>query len=163
MALDNLITIEFSAEDLQKIDDSLTAIETVIADKVIALQNEERSRYGRVGENTQNWISKINGHMNSKPEMVPPFIDTTEFGQDLAARMSIMPRVARLNAIVTGLEDTAILLGTDLYNAAIAYYGNIKIMTKQDVPGAKPIFEDLSQQFPGRPKSVKAKTDTETK
>ena len=163
MALDNLISIEFSAEDLQKIDDSLTTIETVIAGKVIALQNEERSRYGRVGENTQNWISKVQGHMDSKPNLIPPFIDTTEFGNDLAARMSIMPRLARLNAVATGLEDTAILLGNDLYNAALAYYGNIKMMTKQNVPGAKPIYEDLNQQFPGRPKSVKAKTDTETK
>lgn len=155
MALDNLISIEFTAEELQKIDESLTTIETVIAGKVIALQNEERSRYGRVGENTQNWISKVQGHMDSKPNLVPPFIDVTEFKNDLAARMSIMPRLARINSVTTGLEDTAILLGTDLYNAAIAYYRNVKMMTKQNVPGAKPIYEDLSQQFPGKPKAVK--------
>ena len=155
MALDNLISIEFTAEELQKIDESLTTIETVIAGKVIALQNEERSRYGRVGENTQNWISKVNAYMDSKSNLVPPFIDVTEFKNDLAARMSIMPRLARLNSVTTGLEDTAILLGTDLYNAAIAYYRNVKMMTKQNVPGAKPIYEDLSQQFPGKPKAVK--------
>lgn len=49
--------------------------------------------------------------MNSKPEMVPPFIDTTEFGKDLAARMSIMPRLARLNAVATGLERYRYIAG----------------------------------------------------
>jgi hypothetical protein len=155
MALDNLISLVLSTEDVTKIDDSLAAIEAVIAGKVIALQPEERSQYGRVAESTQVWISKINDYMLSKPDTVPAFINVGEFGKDLAARMSIMPRIARLNAIVNGLEDTAILLGTDLYNAAIAYYRNVKLLTKQNVPGAKLIYEDLSLKFPGKPKAIK--------
>ena len=156
MALDNLISLELSNEEVTKIDNSLAAIEAVIANKVIALHPEERSQYGRVGESTQVWISKINDYMHSKPETVPAFISVAEFSKDLAARTSIMPRIARLNAIVNGLEDTAILLGTDLYNAALAYYNNVKLLAKQNVPGAKLIYEDLNQKFPGRPKVMKA-------
>lgn len=154
MALDNLISLELSNEDNTKMDDSITIIEDVVAPKVIALQAEERSRYGRVGESTQVWIEKVNTYMLNKPETVPPFINVDEFGKDLKARKSIMPRIARLNAIVNGLEDTSILLGTDLYNAALAYYGNIKLLAKQNVLGAKLIYEDLNQKFPGRPKSL---------
>ncbi|MFZ4411698.1 MAG: hypothetical protein ACOYOV_01345 [Bacteroidales bacterium] len=156
MALDDLISLELSIDEISQIDNSLTAIEAVIATKVIALQSEERSQYGRVGESTQVWISKIYDYMMSKPELLPAFINVTEFNKDLKARMSILPRIARLNSIVNGLEDTSILLGADLYNAAIAYYRNIKLLAKQNIPGAKLIYEDLSLKFPGRPKSLKA-------
>ena len=157
MALDDLISLEFSEAEVTKIDQSLTDIETVLAGKVIALQPEERNQYGRVAESTQVWISKINGYMASKPELVPAFINVAEFDKDLKARMAIMPRIARLNAVVNGMEDTAILLGTDLYNSAIAYYRNIKLLSQQNVPGAKMIFEDLAHKFPGKPKAVKEK------
>ena len=157
MALDDLISLEFSDAEVTKIDQSLTDIETVLAGKVIALQPEERIQFGKVGENTQVWISKISGYMVSKPELVPAFINVAEFEKDLKARMCIMPRIARLNAVVNGMEDTAILLGTDLYNSAIAYYRNIKLLSQQNVPGAKMIYEDLNQKFPGKPKAVKEK------
>jgi len=156
MALDDLISLELSNEEIGKIDDSLTEIETVIKGKIIALQTEERNQYGRVGESTQVWISKIYEYMISKPELVPAYINVTEFNKDLKARLMIVPRIVRLNAIVNGLEDTSILLGTDLYIAAIAYYRNIKLLKQQNIPGAKVIYEDLSLKFPGRPKSVKA-------
>jgi len=155
MALDDLISLVLSSEEVAQIDQSLTAIEAVLAGKVIALQPEERTQYGRVAESTQVWISKISDYMSSRPELVPAYINVAEFGKDLAARNAIMPRIARLNAVVNGLEDTAILLGTDLYNSAIAYYRNIKLLSQQNVPGAKLIYEDLQQKFPGKPKAVK--------
>lgn len=66
MALDNLISLELSNDDVIKIDNGLAAIEAIIAGKVIALHPEERNQYGRVGESTQAWISKINDYMISK-------------------------------------------------------------------------------------------------
>ena len=155
MALDDLISLVLSSEEVAQIDQSLTAIEAVLAGKVIALQPEERTQYGRVAESTQVWISKISDYMSNRPELAPAYINVAEFGKDLAARNAIMPRIARLNAVVNGLEDTAILLGTDLYNSAIAYYRNIKLLSQQNVPGAKLIYEDLQQKFPGKPKGVK--------
>jgi hypothetical protein len=158
MALDNLISVVFSEEELKKIDDALAIIENVLNDKAIGLSPEERQRFGRVADGTEPWLGKVNGHMTQSPKFNPEFIDIPEFTRDLASRVSINSRLARVNNINTLLQDTNVLLGADLYHGSIAYYRNIKLLSKQNVPGAKAIYDDLSMQFPGRPKSVKNKT-----
>jgi len=57
-----------------------------------------------------------------------------------------------LKEITEMLDDTRLLLGTDVYNNSIAFYRNVKISALQNVPGSTNIYQDLQQQFPGRPK-----------
>ena len=53
-----------------------------------------------------------------------------------------------------GLDDTTILLGTDIYNYAMAYYRHMKLVSKEDVFGTTEIYTDLAAQFPGRASAV---------
>ena len=77
-----------------------------------------------------------------------------EFNKDQKPRDIIVTALNRLTAIHESVDDTSKLLSTDIYNAAIAYYRNIKLISQQNVPGTTSIFQDLSAQFPGRKSSV---------
>ncbi|MFV0378515.1 MAG: hypothetical protein ACK5JD_14570 [Mangrovibacterium sp.] len=55
------------------------------------------------------------------------------------------------------LNDTLLVLGTDVYYSGIAYYRNIWLLAQQNVKAAKTVYEDLSAQFPDRPGSSPAK------
>lgn len=154
MAIDNLISVEFTAEETQKINDALSTIEQVISSKAVNLTPEEKQLYGKIGDNTENWISKVNGYMEQKPELIPFYLNKQEFARDQQARKAILPILNRITSIQESLDDTAKLISTDVYNAALAYYRNIKLIAQQNVPGTTGIYQDLASQFPGRPSAV---------
>lgn len=149
MALDNLISISFTAAELTAIDDALTAIEGAIAGKMVNLTAEERRQYGRIGNKTENWVVKNKGYMDLNPTLIPAYLNKAEFDMDLKTRNAIAPRLLRVSGIYESLDDTQKLISTDIYNSCLAFYNNLKLASKQNVPGSSVIFADLKAQFPG--------------
>lgn len=154
MATNNLISTGFTQEEVDNIKQAISTIEQIIADKVINLTPDERQLYGKLGDKTSNWIKKVGEYMEQKPELVPFYLDKQEFDRDVKAREDIIPILRRITSVYESLEDTSKLLSTDIYNAAIAYYRNIKLISQQNVPGTSNIYKDLSSQFPGRSSAV---------
>lgn len=144
----------FTQEEIDQINQHLAGIQELIKGKVINLSPEERQQYGRINNRTENWIVKVDSHMKQKPELVPFYIDKEEFDKDQEARNNMKPILNSIASIQESLEDTSKLLSHDIYNTAIAYYRNIKVISQQDVPGTTTIYEDLKSQFPGRSSSV---------
>ncbi len=154
MAIDNLISTAFTAEEVEAINQALTTIETTIQGKMINLTPEERQIYGKLGNRTENWVKKVTGYMEQKPELVPFYINKAEFDKDVKVREEILPMMRRITSIQESLDDTSKLLSTDIFNAAIAYYRNIKLISQQNVPGTSNIYKDLADQFPGRSSAI---------
>lgn len=154
MALENLISVQFTQQELNQMDAALATIENILNGKVINLKPEERSRFARIGNETANWIDKVKGYMNQQAALVPFWVNKAEFDRDHDARSNIQPRLNRLKSILESLEDTNILLSSDVYQAAIAFYRNVKQAAQQNVPGTTTIYQDLAAQFPGMPRSV---------
>ncbi|MDP4266385.1 MAG: hypothetical protein Q8880_03000 [Bacteroidota bacterium] len=155
MALENLISFNLTAAEITQIETALQTIKTVIQGKVINLTTEERQEYGKVGNERANFIVKALGYMLQRPDLVPNYINLTEFQNDVAARQSIVPLLNQATEIHEMFSDTNLLLGTDVYNTAIAFYRNVKIAAQQNVPGSTNIYQDLQVDFPGRPKKIK--------
>ncbi|WP_208746764.1 hypothetical protein [Aquimarina algiphila] len=154
MTMNNLISTEFSTQEVDQIKQSISTIEKIISSKVINLTSEERQLYGKLGDKTENWVKKVGEYMEQKPELVPFYLDKKEFDKDVKAREDIIPILRRITSVYESLDDTSKLLSTDIYNAAIAYYRNIKLISQQNVAGTTNIYKDLSSQFPGRSSTV---------
>ncbi len=150
MSKDNLISLNFSEEELYRIEEALAVIESVLKDKVVNLTPEERQLYGKLGNRTENWVKKVKMYMEQKPELIPFYVNKVNFDKDYAAREVIVPILRRIDSIYESLDDTAKLISSDVYNAALAYYRNIKLISQENVPGTSNIYKDLSHQFPGR-------------
>jgi hypothetical protein len=153
MALENLISVEFTQDELNKLDDALKVIETILVGKAINLTPEQRSQYGRIGNRTENWIDKIKQYMDDNPKLVPAYLDKAEYDKDYKTRKDIAPRLNRLTSICESMDDTQKLISTDLYGNSIAFYRNLKITAQQNVAGSSAIYADLKTQFPGNPGS----------
>lgn len=153
MALENLISVEFTQDELTQFDDALKAIETILKGKVINLTPEQRSQYGRIGNRTENWIDKVKSYMDNNATLIPNYIDKAEFDKDYKTRKDLSPRLNRLVGILEGIDDTQKLISTDIYSNSIAFYRNLKITAQQNVAGSSAIYADLKTQFPGNPGS----------
>ena len=154
MALENLLSVKFTEEEKKEVFTCLERIEEILNGKVINLTPEEKQEYGRIGEKTEEWIRKVNMWMDQKPEAVPYYLDLEEFRNDIKVRDMMKPLMGRLKLLAETLDDTSVILSTDIYNIALAYYRNIKIVSRANVPGTSEIYNDLSKQFPGRPSTV---------
>ena len=154
MALENLIKVSFTEEDISKLKKSLSEIEEVLAPKVVNLTPDERRQYGRIGNNTQNWIDKVDTYMVQNPKLVPFYLSKEEFDKDRLARSIFLDLIKQTNSILESMEDTGMLLSTDIYHNALAFYQNVRLAANQNVPGSTSIYQDLAEQFPGRPASV---------
>jgi hypothetical protein len=154
MSVENLISVSLTEEEQGNIIKALDQMEAILKGKVINLTPEEKQLYGRVGDKTENWIEKVKMWIDQKPDTVPFYLDLPEFRRDLEYRNLMKPYLARLKMLVESMTDTSVLLGQDIYNFALSYYRNIKLVSKANVPGASEIYADLAKKFPGRSTSV---------
>ena len=56
-----------------------------------------------------------------------------------------------LAQLATGIDDTVMISGGEAYNASLVFYNAVK----QNVPGAKAVYEELQKRFPSRPTKSK--------
>lgn len=152
MADENLISIEFDDVELGKIDTGIGMIMDVVIGKMIGLTPEERHDFLKVSVKTEDWILKVKEYMLQNPGFVMSHIDTDEYNKDFKARKDLLPRYRKIEQIFSLFDDTMMLLGTDLFHNALTYYKGLRSFAQTDAPGAKVIYEDLQQRFPGRPR-----------
>lgn len=160
MAIENLLSVTLTQEELTQLDENIKAINDVLSGKCISLTPDERQSYARLGDGNTNWSRKVIKYMGDQPEFTPSFVDPGETMADFETREALIPRFRKLEAIMDMLDDTMLVLGSDVYESNLAYYQNIKLLANQNVNGTKAIYEDLASQFPGgRPR--KANTSDE--
>lgn len=147
MALDNLISVTLTAEEVQTINDAITSLNNVLKDKVVNLSPDERRQYGSIADRNKVLVDKCKDYMDRNPETVPHILDKAEFDRDYAARKQMELPARSLNSIIEKLEDTKTLLDHDNYQAAVAYYRYIKYLASQNEPGTTSIYDDLKQHY----------------
>jgi hypothetical protein len=153
MALDNLISVVFTDEEMARVDSAMSEIENIIAGKAINLTPKQRQTYGRVAYEMEVWIDKVFNYMGQDPKLVPSYISLEEHTSDIVAHRALNPRIERLKSILQSMEDTNRLLGSDLYSNSLAYYRSLREAAKVNAVGASSKYSDLKQQFPGGKKA----------
>lgn len=157
MAINNMISIEFTPAELKQIDDALTKLEAIFKDKAVQLTPQESQRYGRLGNQTENWSNMVYADSKTATNLVPSFIDQKEWAKDEIARDQLSARITRLESITQQILDTNRMIGFDVYQTCLTVYNNCKYLSTQNVPGAKAYYEKWSAQFPGNRSNTAAK------
>lgn len=163
MALDNVISVEFSSEELKKISDAITAIEEVMRSKTINLTPEERQQYGRIADRNKLLVDKCKTYMEQYASWLPPTLDKAEFDRDYKARTEIDPIAKRLSVVQTMFSDMKTLLDFDNYNAAVSYYRFVKFLAGQNAAGMSAVYADLKAHYQHRSGKAEEKEAVEEK
>lgn len=157
MALDNLISLSFTEEELTQLQSAIDSINQVLQGKVVNLTPDERSQYGSIADRNKILVDKCKDYMDQDPDTIPRTLDKTEFDADYIARKQVEMPLRDLTRVTEKLMDTKILLDHDNYQAAIAYYRYIKYLASESEPGSTSIYQDLKKHF----KSVGSSTAEE--
>ena len=157
MAIDNMISVDFSDQELNKIENALNEVLQVLSGKVINLTPEERKQYGSIADKNKVFVDKCKAYMEQDPATVPNTLNKHEFDKDYKARQQMEEPLRMVLRIAEMLSDTKILLDFDNYNGSISYYRYVKFLATQNTPGITSIYEDLRQHFERAAKGSKAK------
>lgn len=147
MALDNLISVEFTNEQLAKINQAIALLNEVLAGKSVNLTPEERKQYGSIADRNKVLVDKVKFYMAAAPETVPRTINKVEFEQDYIARAQIENPLKALQLVTEKMSDTKVLLDFDNFQATLAYYRYVKYLADQNEPGTTTIYQDLRQHY----------------
>ena len=160
MAIDNMISVDFSDQELNKIENALNEVLQVLSGKVINLTPEEHKQYGSIADKNKVFVDKCKAYMEQDPTTVPNTLDKHEFDKDYKARQQMEEPLKKLSRITEMLMDTKILLDFDNYNGSLSYYRYVKFLATQNMPGITSIYADLSQHFQSMGKRTKKTPDT---
>ncbi|WP_062053829.1 hypothetical protein [Aquimarina longa] len=147
MALENLISIAFTDEELTTLDQHLTGIKRVLEGKTVNLTPDQRQQYGRIANQNKLIVDKAKSYMEQNPTWIPHFLDKEEFDRDYITRKQVEDRIQLLRSLSQQLVDTKTLLDHDNYTNSITFYRMVRFLAGENEPGAKTVYEDMKVLF----------------
>ena len=140
----NLISITFPPARTAAIDKAMTALEAALSD-LVALEPDARRRLTRMGDKSESFCRKTLAVVAQNPQVVNPSLGLPDAQADLAAYDALRPRRLRLQKLIERMQDTEILLGTDVMAAALEAYGLLKVSGKSQ--GLSRLRQGLGARF----------------
>ena len=153
MATQNLISSALSAADKTTVQ---TAIATINAKLpfLISLTSTERKGGIKLGDKSVAFVGKAIGYAQANPTLVPGYVNMVEILKDYNMQKDLLDIQQWMVSLIQKIEDTQQEAGVEAFNSILAFYQAVRIAAEKDVPGARAIYTDLNQRFPGH----KAKT-----
>ncbi|MDR1115552.1 MAG: hypothetical protein LBL33_05295 [Tannerella sp.] len=116
---------------------------------VTPLTPAERHTLPKMGEKTLSFVEKAHEYAVQNPNLCPPYLDMAAFNTDFADVHNLLMLNNATLQLHEYTDDTAMTSGSEAYQAALIFYNSVKMAARQDVPGAKAVYEELRKRFPG--------------
>jgi hypothetical protein len=143
----NFVSIQLSADELQRTQVALDELKAVLGSKLSSLGNGQRRKYASMGDGSEPFVEKVIDFARTNPEFLPGFVEVESMQVDFQAVRDLNSIFRPLQQIMRQLDDSILLSGNEAFTAARAYYHNVKRAAQQGIPGAVPIYEELRPRF----------------
>jgi hypothetical protein len=154
----NRVSATLSAADITAIQDAITTILSKLP-FLVSLSADDRKSLPKMSDKSQGFDDKCVVYMASNPEFVPGFVDVAEVTKDRTLRGQIMQFFAPLQTLCESVDDTLMVVNSEVWMADLAYYQNVREGAKRGLAGADTVYGDLRVRFPGPgPKANPGKT-----
>lgn len=137
--------------DLQKdeIIDHINDAKAIVPD-LLSLTPGHRESMLKMGSKSYGFVENAYAHAEQHGEFMPPFASMPEFKKDADARKQLYSIRSVAQAFIDNIDDSLMIIGSEEFYTALAYYNSVHQAAKSNVPGAKAIYDDLKDRFPGR-------------
>lgn len=133
--------------NVQAVQDSLVFLRQNLYSFMIALREEDRRKLLKMGNASKPFVERTLDFMLSNPEFISPLIKTDEMRAKYELIKQLLPIFREFKQITRNLDDTLMLLGSDVMYSANVFYSSVKHAKKMRIPNATPIFEELQQRY----------------
>jgi hypothetical protein len=147
--MENKHAILIPTDVLAQIQSLLQQASTLLLPYVTPLTPFERHALAKMGEKTLSFVEKSHEFAAQNPNLVPPFLDMAAFDTDFADAHNLWPLLLLTQQLHENVDDTTMVAGSEAYQAALVFYNSVKMAARQDISGAKAVYEELKKRFPG--------------
>jgi len=117
---------------------------------VVNLKPEERHAMLKLGDKSLAFGEKAFDYAKTNPVFVPPYLDMNMFENDMKDAVGLRVLLVTAQQLTMAIDDTTMVAGSETYNASLIFYHAVKQAEKQNIPGAKAIYNELRERYPGR-------------
>jgi hypothetical protein len=149
MAISNQVNALIPAAVLNEVVTKINEVSTALKPYLHALTSEERSTLPKMGDKTIAFVQKSSDYIGTNPEYVPAFLEPAELANDLGLVKQLQPLLGIATQLSSNIDDTALLASSEAYQQALVYYRSVKGAAIAGQPGARDIYDDLQERFPG--------------
>ena len=143
----NAVSIEIPPAVLADIHALITQAGQLLQPYLLALTPQERKELPKMADKTLSFVSKSLQFAQSNPEFAPIYLNIPALQIDVKSVQDLTSLEQPLEILVSQLNDTIMVAGSEAYVAGLTYYQSTKVASSRSVPGAKVIYEDLRVRF----------------
>ena len=148
MSQENLISTELPAAVAADITEKLNAINTALAGILLFnLTGQDRLELYKLGDKSAAFVDKALEYAANNPALVPSYLDLVEANKDLKLSKDLNNILKQVSTLQRAIEDTAMVAGSEAYDAALVFYASVKGASRVNVPGSQSVFEDLQKRY----------------
>jgi hypothetical protein len=159
MANENQISLQISAEDKTSISEALNSLTELLNPHLMALSLQKRKTLTKMGDSSLPFVKKAMDYATSNPELVPAYLNVDEFRVDVEAVELLTDYIRIIDGLKSDIADSLSLSASEAMSAALLFYKSVKAAAKANVPGSKPIDEDLAKRFKHSKKNEEAPSE----
>ena len=150
MSTDNLVSVDIPDGEIAQVLAALTTASDILMKYLIALTPDQRGDMLKLGDASLAFTSKAMEYLKSSPSFLPATVSAAEMDKDWKVFNQLTPILHLLDKLYSGVSDTSMEAGSELYKNCLLYYTGAKIGAEMNYPGAKPVSEDLGKRFRGQ-------------
>jgi hypothetical protein len=147
------------AEVITQVQAKLNEVRTLLKPYAVTLTPDERRDLPKMGAKSFTFVDKSYNFALENPALVPSYLDMVAFSIDFIDSHGLWTVRNDAQQVYEMLDDSSMSAGSEAYQASLTFYSAVKAAAARDVPGAKAIYEELKQRFPGRKHRTPAKED----
>ncbi len=149
MAQQNRISVTIPQKTIDDVTKHIADIKSLLKAYLYPLTVDERQSLVKMGDKSRPFVSKALEYSKTNSDFAPKSINITEWQKDFDAAEDLTPIKNQLTQLLSDIDDTVMMLGTEAYDPARWYYNNVQFAASKGDMSAKPIYEDLGKRFPG--------------
>jgi hypothetical protein len=159
--MENKHSVSAPADILAQALSAVNQAKTLLLPYVTPLTPSERHEMPKMGEKTLSFVEKAHQFAVQNPLLCPPFLNMEDYNIDFSDAHGLWALLLATQQLTEYVNDTEMVAGSEAYQASLVFYNSVKMAARQDVPGAKAIYEELKKRFPGGKRKT-SETESET-
>jgi hypothetical protein len=155
--------VSIPVDTLSQVQNLLNQAKALLLPYVTTLTPSERHAMAKMGEKTLSFVEKAHDFAVQNPLLCPPYLDMAAFDTDFGDAHNLWTLLLTTQQLHENVDDTAMVSGSEAYQSALVFYNSVKMAARQDIPGAKAVYEELKKRFPGgKRKTGESESETVT-
>lgn len=144
--MDKRIYASISKEDMAAFEAEMERIKAKFP-WLISLTPVQRRGGRKLGDKNMLFMEKVQEYLDVHPEYLPSYFKADDLSTSFMLWQDLSRLIRAHNLLKASLSDTALQVGVEAMEVALAYYNGVKEAARHGAPSAQTILNELKPTF----------------